>query len=83
MLGPVTMLVNCAGYAVAQKFEDTEIGDFKVSIFVYQFSGRCIVNLVALKQLSHCRSYIFNDFYTETDGCKLHWKCVCDKSCDS
>ena len=37
MLGPVTMLVNCAGYAVAQKFEDTEIDDFKVSIFVYQW----------------------------------------------
>ena len=37
MLGPVTMLVNCAGYAVAQNFEDTEIDDFKVSIFVYQW----------------------------------------------
>ena len=50
MLGSVTMLVNCAGYAVAQKFEDTEIDDFKVGNFVYRG------NIVAVKQILYGRS---------------------------
>ena len=32
MLGPVTMLVNCAGYATCRRFENLEIGDFRVSV---------------------------------------------------
>ena len=35
MSGPVTMLVNCAGYSIAKKFEDIEIEDFKVSTFLF------------------------------------------------
>lgn len=30
-LGPVDMLVNCAGTSIAGKFEDIEVGTFEVS----------------------------------------------------
>lgn len=31
-LGPVDMLVNCAGMSVAGKFEDLEVSTFEVSL---------------------------------------------------
>lgn len=30
-LGPVDILINCAGYAVCGLFEETSVDDFKVS----------------------------------------------------
>lgn len=34
-LGPVDMLVNCAGMSISGKFEEVEVDRFKVSNLVY------------------------------------------------
>ena len=37
-LGPVDMLVNCAGMSLAGKFEDLEVSTFEVSKNLFLFS---------------------------------------------
>lgn len=36
-LGPVDMLVNCAGTSLSGKFEDVEVDNFKVSLCYYKW----------------------------------------------
>ena len=42
-MGPVDVLINCAGYAVCGLFEETKIEDFKVIIIII-----IIINILSL-----------------------------------
>lgn len=65
-LGPVDMLVNCAGTSVTGKFEDIEVNSFEVSEHTFLFDHMIISYLTILTiglhscvcSLEHCYTWL-------------------------
>lgn len=57
-LGPVDMLVNCAGTSVTGKFEDIEVNSFEVSEHTFLF----YYMMISYSTVLTLHLYIFSDF---------------------
>ncbi len=52
-LGPVDMLVNCAGMSISGKFEEVEVDRFKVRAVYHRHSGGLFQMMLGRNQLKN------------------------------
>lgn len=50
-MGPIDILINCAGFAVCGLFEETPVEDFKVNVLSKSISiNICIISLPSVRK---------------------------------